>query len=105
MIAILRLGHCQRKSLSVGEINIFPHDPGKHNLPVSELTPFLVKVEYSLVTGRLSGEEMTYRQMFSQTSGLELVNDSRNERQRIEFTGESSFCNAQIGYNFFFIVS
>lgn len=97
MIAFLRLGYCHRKSLSVGEINGFPHQPGKHNLPVSGLTPFLVMVEYSLVTGRLSGEEMTYRQMFPLTSVLELVNDSSNDPQQIEFTGESSFCYAQIG--------
>ena len=132
MIAFLRLGHCQRKSLPVDEINgiggfaslpslifdafsssdsrrvrsvnmrqgqiqkrtVFPDQPGKHHLPIPEFTPFPVMVEYSLVTGRLSGEEMTYQRMFPLTSGLELIKDSRNDRQQIKFTGEASFCYA-----------
>ena len=53
----MRQGQIQKRT-------VFPDQPGKQNLPFPEFTPFPVMVEYSLVTGRLSGEEMTYRQMF-----------------------------------------
>ena len=62
-------------------------------------------VEYSLVTWYLSLKEMTYRQMLTLTTGLELEKYSHDDRQKIEFTDESSFGNAQIGHNLFFIVS
>ena len=51
---------------------VFPYQPGKHLFPVYELAPFPVMVEYGLVNWYLSLKEMTYRQMLTLTTGLEL---------------------------------
>ena len=73
--------------------------------PIFRSAPFLIMVEYCLVTWYLLLKEMTYRQMLPLTTGLELEKYSRDNRQKVDFTGESSFGNAQMGHNLFFIVS
>ena len=86
----------------INKMAVFPYQPGKHIFPVSELAPSPVMVEYGLVTWHLSLKEMTYRQMLPLTTGLELEEYSHDDRQKVEFTGESSFGNAQMGHNLLF---
>ena len=62
-------------------------------------------VEYGPITWYLSLKEMTYWQMLPLTTGLELEEYTHDDRQKVEFTGESSFGNAQMGHNLLFIVS
>ena len=78
----------------INKMSVFPCQPGKYLFPVSEFTPFPVMVEYGFVSWYLSLKEMTYPQMLPLITGLELVKNSRNDRNQVEFTGESSFCYA-----------
>ena len=52
---------------------------GKTSSPVSELTPFPIMVKHRLATWRIPIKEITYRQMFPLTAGLELVKDSTDD--------------------------
>ena len=75
---------------------------GKTFFPVSELAPLPIMVVYGLIAWYLSLNEMTFRQMHPLTTGLELEKHSHDNRQKVEFTDESSFGNAQMGHNLFF---
>ena len=64
----------------INKMAVFPYQPGKYLFPVSGFAPFPVMLEYGPVTWYLSLKEMTYRQKFPLTAGLELEEYGHDNR-------------------------